>query len=87
LPLERQRWASSASGTFTHTNWWTGQSRADGVSYYQYLPAWIVDGDPTFETQALDCCAGYTTEVPIGIHRWQETGRWLDVHPMGSKVG
>src|SRR5262245_28632662 len=29
--------------------------RADGVSYYQYLPAWIADGDPTFETQARDC--------------------------------
>jgi hypothetical protein len=57
--------------------------RADGVSYYQYLPAWIADGDPTFETQALDCCAGYSHEQPVGIHRWPGTGRWLDVHPIG----
>ena len=57
--------------------------RADGVSYYQYLPAWIADGDPTFETQARDCCFGYTTELPIGIERRPETGRWLDVHPIG----
>jgi hypothetical protein len=60
--------------------------RADGVSYYQYLPAWIADGDPTFETQALDCCAGYITELPIGILRWPETGRWLDPHPIGVAV-
>jgi len=60
--------------------------RADGVSYYQYLPAWIADGDPTFETQALDCCAGYTNEQPVGIHRWPETGRWLGVHPIGVAV-
>jgi hypothetical protein len=40
--------------------------RADGVSHYQYLPAWIADGDPTFETQARDCCFGYTTELPLG---------------------
>jgi len=60
--------------------------RADGVSYYQYLPAWIADGDPTFETQARDCCFGYTTELPIGITRWPETGRWLDSHPIGVAV-
>jgi hypothetical protein len=60
--------------------------RADGVSYYQYLPAWIADGDPTFETQARDCCFGYITELPIGIERWPETGRWLDAHPIGVAV-
>ncbi len=60
--------------------------RSDGVSYYQYLPAWIADGDPTFETQARDCCAGYDNEQPVGIHRWPETGRWLAVHPIGVAV-
>ena len=60
--------------------------RADGVSYYEYLPAWIADGDPTFETLARDCCAGYDNEQPVGIHRWPETGRWLDVHPIGVAV-
>src|SRR5262249_42772951 len=55
--------------------------RADGVSHYQYLPAWIADGDPTFETQARDCCFGYTTELPIGIVRWPETGRLGHPHP------
>lgn len=60
--------------------------RSDGVSYYQYLPAWIADGDPTFETQARDCCAGYGNEQPVGIHRWPETGRWLPVHPIGVAV-
>ena len=60
--------------------------RSDGVSYYEYLPAWIADGDPTFETLAHDCCAGYNVEQPVGIHRWPETGRWLDVHPIGVAV-
>jgi len=60
--------------------------RSDGVSYYEYLPAWIADGDPTFETLARDCCAGYDVEQPVGIHRWPETGRWLDVHPIGVAV-
>jgi hypothetical protein len=60
--------------------------RADGVSYYEYLPAWIADGDPSFETQALDCCFGYAHEQPVGIHRWPATGRWLDVHPIGVAV-
>ena len=60
--------------------------RSDGVSYYQSLPAWIADGDPTFETQAHDCCAGYGNEQPVGIHRWPETGRWLAVHPIGVAV-
>ena len=60
--------------------------RSDGVSYYEYLPAWIADGDPTFETLARDCCAGYNVEQPVGIHRWPETGRWLDVHPIGVAV-
>jgi len=60
--------------------------RSDGVSYYEYLPAWIADGDPTFETLALDCCAGYDVEEPVGIHRRPESGRWLAVHPMGVAV-
>lgn len=60
--------------------------RSDGVSYYEYLPAWIGDGDPTFETLARECCAGYDVEEPVGIHRWPETGRWLAVHPMGVAV-
>lgn len=42
--------------------------RSDGVSYYVYRPAWIGDGDPTFETIARDCCGGYVAD-PIGIHR------------------
>ena len=55
---------------------------SDGISYYIYLPAFITDGDPTFDTAARDCCGGYLAD-PIGIHRWPETGRWLNVHPIG----
>ena len=54
----------------------------DGISYYIYLPAWIGDRDPTFETAARDCCGGYVAD-PIGLHRRPETGRWLAVHPVG----
>ena len=54
----------------------------DGISYYIYLPAWVGDRDPTFETAARDCCGGFLAD-PIGLHRWPETGRWLDVHPVG----
>ena len=60
--------------------------RSDGISYYQYLPAWIADGDPTFETQVRDCCWGYDIDQPVGVHRRPETGRWLDVHPIGVAV-
>jgi hypothetical protein len=60
--------------------------RSDGVSYYQYLPAWIADGDPTFETEARDCCWGYNIDQPVGIHRRPETGRYLAVHPIGVAV-
>ncbi len=56
--------------------------RSDGVSYYVYLPAWLIDADPTFDTQARACCGGPIAD-PIGIHRWPETGRWIDVHPIG----
>ena len=32
--------------------------RSDGYSYYVYLPAWLLDGDPSLETVARDCCGG-----------------------------
>jgi hypothetical protein len=58
---------------------------SDGISYYIYLPAFVADRDPTFETAARDCCGGDVAD-PIGIHRWPETGRWLAVHPVGVAI-
>ena len=70
---------------YIYTHFLDTPIRSDGTSYYVYLPAWVGDGDPTFETIARDCCGGVVAD-PVGIHRWPETGRWLAVHPIGVAV-
>jgi len=57
--------------------------RSDAVSYYLYLPAWIIDGDPTFETESIACCQG--ADLP-GARRWPANGRWIDPVPIGVAV-
>jgi len=56
---------------------------ADAFSYYLYLPSWLLYGDPSFETASLYCCEGGA--LP-GANRWPETGRWLDLVPIGVAV-
>jgi hypothetical protein len=59
--------------------------RSDGYSYYVYLPAWFIYGDPSLRAVARDCCGG---EFPAftAITRWPGTRRWVNAHPMGVAV-
>lgn len=59
--------------------------RSDGYSYYVYLPSWLIYGDPTLESVAADCCGGTYGGFAL-IVRWPDTGRWLNVHPIGVAV-
>jgi hypothetical protein len=59
--------------------------RADGYSYYVYLPSWFIYADPTLEGPARDCCGG-TYPTFTAITRWASTGRWIDPHPIGEAV-
>jgi len=59
--------------------------RSDGYSYYVYLPAWFIYGDPSLASVARDCCGG---EFPsfTAIIRWPGTKRWVNAHPIGVAV-
>jgi hypothetical protein len=58
--------------------------RADGFSYYVYLPSWFLYQDTTLASVADDCCGG---EFPdAAIIRWPGTHRWVDAHPIGVAV-
>jgi hypothetical protein len=59
--------------------------RSDGYSYYVYLPAWFIHGDPGLGAVARDCCGG---EFPsfTAIIRWPGTNQWVNAHPIGVAV-
>jgi len=59
--------------------------RSDGYSYYVYLPAWFIHGDPGLSAVARDCCGG---EFPAftAIIRWPGTNQWVNAHPIGVAV-
>ncbi len=59
--------------------------RSDGYSYYVYLPAWFIYGDPSLTAVARDCCGG---EFPAftAIIRWPGTRRWVNAHPIGVAI-
>jgi len=59
--------------------------RSDGLSYYVYLPSWVVYHDVSLETVANRRFGG---EFPgfSGLTRWPGTGRWVNPHPMGVAV-
>jgi hypothetical protein len=59
--------------------------RSDGFSYYVYLPSWLIYGDPTLAAVADDCCGGTFPEF-TAIARRQETGRWVNPHPIGVAI-
>jgi hypothetical protein len=62
-----------------------GVFQSDGYSYYVYLPAWFVYGDPTLAAVADDCCGGTFPDY-TAIRRWPATGRWVDPHPIGVAI-
>jgi len=58
---------------------------SDGLSYYVYLPSWVVYHDASLGTVANRRFGG---EFPgfSGLTRWPGTGRWVNPHPMGVAV-
>lgn len=59
--------------------------RSDGYSYYVYLPSWFLHHDATLGSIADDVYGGTFPEF-TGIRRWPETGRWVNVHPIGVAI-
>jgi hypothetical protein len=59
--------------------------RSDGYSYYVYLPAWLLDGDTTLDSQARTFPGGAYPEF-TGIRRWPGTNRWVNPHPIGPAL-
>jgi hypothetical protein len=59
--------------------------RSDGYSYYIYLPSIVLYHDPSLTALANDWYGGPFPDY-TGIRRWPSTGRWLDVHPIGTAI-
>ena len=59
--------------------------RSDGYSYYVYLPATFIYGDPSLEKLSRDWFDGMYPDF-TAIHRWPGTGRWVNPHPIGVAV-
>ena len=61
------------------------QIRSDGYSYYVYLPSVFIYHDASLTALANDWYGGPYPDF-TGIRRWPSTGRWLDVHPIGTAI-
>ena len=59
--------------------------RSDAVSYYVYLPAVFIHGDPSLAALADDCCGGQFPAYTV-IIKWPGTGAWVNPHPIGVAV-
>jgi len=59
--------------------------RSDGYSYYVYLPATVIYHDPSLEALSREWFGGNFPDF-TGIRRWPSTGRWLNLHPIGTAV-
>jgi len=59
--------------------------RSDGFGHFVFLPAVVVDHDPSLETTARECCSG-TFPHWTAIIRWPDTGRYVSAHPIGVSV-
>ena len=59
--------------------------RSDGYSYYVYLPATFIYHDPSLEALSREWFGGNFPDY-TGIRRWPTTGRWLNLHPIGTAV-
>jgi hypothetical protein len=58
---------------------------SDGYSYYVYLPSAFLYHDATLDALARDLHGGAYPEF-TGIRRWPSTGRWLNLHPIGTAI-
>jgi hypothetical protein len=61
------------------------QFGSDGYSYYVYLPSAIIYHDATLEALGQDWYGGRYPDY-TGIRRWPATGRWLNLHPIGTAI-
>jgi hypothetical protein len=59
--------------------------KSDGYSYYVYLPSWFIYKDASLEALANDWYGG-TYPSFTGLRRWPSTGRWLNLHPIGTAI-
>jgi hypothetical protein len=59
--------------------------RSDGYSYYVYLPATFIYGDPSLEALSHDWYGGAFPDF-TAIRRYPSTGRWLDACPIGEAL-
>ena len=59
--------------------------RSDGYSYYVYLPSVFIYHDITLEALADDWYGGVYPDF-TGIRRWPSTGRWMNLHPIGTAI-
>jgi hypothetical protein len=61
------------------------QIHSDGYSYYVYLPSAFLYHDVTLDALANDLYGGPYPDF-TGIRRWPSTGRWLNLHPIGTAI-
>jgi hypothetical protein len=59
--------------------------RSDGFSYYVYLPATFIYGDPSLDALSRDWYGGTFPDF-TAIRKWPGTGRWVDAVPIGVAV-
>jgi hypothetical protein len=59
--------------------------QSDGYSYYVYLPSWFIYKDISLEALANDWYGG-TYPSFTGLRRWPSTGRWMNLHPIGTAI-
>jgi hypothetical protein len=59
--------------------------RSDGYSYYVYLPSVFLYHDLSLERLANDSYGGLYPDF-TGIRRWPSTGRWMNLHPIGTAL-
>ena len=59
--------------------------RSDGVGYYLYLPASLIDGDLTLQTTIARSFGGTSPEW-AGVNRIRETNRLLIKYPPGEAI-
>jgi hypothetical protein len=61
------------------------QIHSDGYSYYVYLPSVFIYHDVTLDALAREWYGGPYPEF-TGLRRWPSTGRWLNLHPIGTAI-
>ena len=59
--------------------------QSDGYSYYVYLPSVFIYHDVSLEALANDWYGGPYPDF-TGIRRWPSSGRWLNLHPIGTAI-